>query len=358
MIAYSTPEKQIEKLKSQGLIIENETLAKQYLEFYGYSNLIKSYRSPYMTGIDETGTKCYKQGVTFNQILSLYTLDKNLRNAVMAAMQDLEEHIKAVAADIVAFSFGTHQDDYLRYKNYRNKRKRKQRFSLTHLLNIMEETLKTDKDPIHHYMQEHGAVPPWILFKSVYFGTIVNFIDQFKDSERSAMAHKLFDDSIFLHLDDTHSMKLMMNILFMANEYRNVAAHGGRIYNYECKSKLRIDEIFVNAHDDAEEKLSGFIQLLFLLHSLKYKAPFERLNTTLGNEVNRHCKQYPQDLDYLRKVTNAPLKAKHFVYFSGSSNIFHFDQHCSGMKDAQKIELAEAFDKGFSPCKRCAKVNK
>lgn len=222
----------------------------------------------------------------------------------------------------------------------------------------MEETLKTDKDPIHHYMKEHGIVPPWILFKSVYFGTIVNFIDQFKDNERSAMARKLFDDNILSNLDDAHSMKLMMNILFMANEYRNVAAHGGRIYNYECKNKLRIDEIFVNAHDDAEERLSGFIQLLILLRMLKYKTPFERLNTTLGNEVNRHCKQYPQDLDYLRKVTNAPFTARHFVYISGASTIFHTDQHCSGMKAAQKIEYNEALERSFIPCKKCAKNRK
>lgn len=54
-------------------------------------------------------------------------LDKNLRNAVMAAMQDLEEHIKELSSDVIASSFGTHQNDYLQYKNYRNKRKRVER---------------------------------------------------------------------------------------------------------------------------------------------------------------------------------------------------------------------------------------
>lgn len=78
----------------------------------------------------------------------------------MAAMQDLEEHIKEISANVVAQSFGTHQDQYLLFRNYQNKRKRKPRFSLNNLLNTMRETLNTDKEPIHHYMEHYGLVPP------------------------------------------------------------------------------------------------------------------------------------------------------------------------------------------------------
>ena len=51
-ITYSTPEEQIEKLKGQHLIIENENFAIRALSSYGYSNLIKSYREPYMIFMD------------------------------------------------------------------------------------------------------------------------------------------------------------------------------------------------------------------------------------------------------------------------------------------------------------------
>ena len=39
-IKYSTIEQQIEKLKSQGLVISDESFAKSQLKCYGYSNLI------------------------------------------------------------------------------------------------------------------------------------------------------------------------------------------------------------------------------------------------------------------------------------------------------------------------------
>lgn len=107
-IIYTTPEEQIQKLKEQRLIIEDEDAAINALVSFGYSNLIKSYREPYtiITG----GKKVHHSDVTFfNQIYSLYLLDKELRNAVMAAMLDLEEHIKESAADVIA------NDGYLIY---------------------------------------------------------------------------------------------------------------------------------------------------------------------------------------------------------------------------------------------------
>ena len=94
-INYTTPTEQIEKLRSQNMIILNEDFAKEQLQQCGYSNLIKSYRDPYT--LVSNGRKIYRSGITFEQVLSLYTLDKNLRNAVMSAMLDLEEHIKAIA---------------------------------------------------------------------------------------------------------------------------------------------------------------------------------------------------------------------------------------------------------------------
>lgn len=103
--------------------------------------------------------------ITFEQLCSLYLLDKNLRNSVIAAMLDLEEHIKEAAADVIAKSFDVNQNDYLLYKNYQNKRKYKSRFTLSGVLKTLTNTLETDKEPIHHYQTKYGIVPPWILFK-------------------------------------------------------------------------------------------------------------------------------------------------------------------------------------------------
>ena len=301
-INYTTPTEQIGKLRSQNMIILNEDFAKEQLQQCGYSNLIKSYRDPY-TLVSSNGRKIYRSGITFEQVLSLYTLDKNLRNAVMSAMLDLEEHIKEAAANVVASSFGVHQDRYLQFRNYRDKSKRKRRFSLAGILETMQKTLKTDKNPIFHYSSVHGIVPPWILFKSIYFSSL---------------------------------------------EYRNLAAHGGRIYNYECKNKLRVIQ-------NTNSNFHGFSLLLLLLSFFKYSSPFEILNDALTKELNRHCNLFPEDITYLGQILNVNITISNNVWVTGRSKKYHRDKHCSGILNAKSIDVKAAETQGYTPCKKCCK---
>ena len=137
---YSTIEQQIKHLKDCHLIIEDEDYAKEQLLAYGYSNLIKSYREPYVISSDDC--KIFRSGITFEQICSLYVLDKNLRNSVIAAMLDLEEHIKAITADVLASAFGVHQDDYLKFRNYRDKKKHNKNFTLSKIISDLKKALQ------------------------------------------------------------------------------------------------------------------------------------------------------------------------------------------------------------------------
>lgn len=298
-INYTTPTEQIEKLRSQNMIILNEDFAKEQLQQCGYSNLIKSYRDPYT--LVSNGRKIYRSGITFEQVLSLYTLDKNLRNAVMSVMLDLEEHIKEAAADVVASSFGVHQNRYLQFRNYRDKSKRKRRFSLAGILETMQKTLKTDKNPIFHYSSVHGIVPPWILFKSIYFSSL---------------------------------------------EYRNLAAHGGRIYNYECKNKLRVIQ-------NTNSNFHGFSLLLLLLSFFKYSSPFEILTDALTKELNRHCNLFPEDITYLGQILNVNITISNNVWVTGRNKKYHRAKHCSGILNAKSIDVKAAETQGYTPCKKC-----
>lgn len=348
-VEYTTTNEQISKLKSQNLTFLDENRAVANLKLFGYSNVIKSYREPYI--LKNNNIHTYRNGVTFEQIFSLYILDKNLRNAVMASMQDLEEHIKESAADVIAKAFGVHQNEYLQYRNYVNKRKRKARFSLPGILDTMKKTLETDKNPIHHYITEHDAVPPWILFKSIYFSTIANFIDLFRVSEQDDMVQQLYD-SHELNLEPSALRKLMMDTLFICIDYRNMAAHGGRIYNYNSDKRLRIDEIF---KPEDSINICGFSELLFLLSMLRYKAPYNRLDDALQTELTRHCSRFPEDITYLGQVLNVNIIKRKIVYKSSSSDKYHIDPYCSGIKNATEIELSEAEQCGLVPCKRCYK---
>ena len=347
-VIYTSPKEQISKLLAQNLIIVDENYAELVIMQSGYSNLIKSYRDPYV--FTSNGKKIFRSGVTFEQVCSLYTLDKNLRNAVMAAMQDLEEHLKEATADVVASSFGTHQDDYLKFRNYRNKKRRKERFSLPAILDKMNKALDTDKNPIAHYRNKYGIVPPWILFKSLYFSTIVNFVDLLKVPEQNKLVHRLYSLDA-LGISDDKGRMLMMDSLYTALAYRNVAAHGGRIYSFSPSAIFRTSEIF---ESKLPRKFSGFSQLLYSLSLFEYDAPFERLQTILNEELTRHCNRYPADVTYLGQILDIDIAKNTFVYTTTSGKTFHLDEHCSGMKNSQQIDIEKAKALGLIPCKRCA----
>ena len=92
------------------------------------------------------------------------------------------------------------------------------------------------------------------------------------------------------------------------------------------------------------------------MNILNYQNPFLRLRDTLNEEVNRHCKQYPQDVTYLGQILNIDIIPHSLVYVSNSSNNYHINPHCSGIKEAVALEIEEAKKQGYIPCKRCNKV--
>ena len=349
-ILYTTTSKQLEKLKSQNLIIENEERAYKRLQSYGYFNIIKGYRNPYIFKNENQIT--YRDGVSFEQIYSLYLLDKNLRNAVFASMLDLEEHIKAVVADVIAESFGVHQEDYIQFRNFRDKKRKSSRFSLAKIINCMKNALDTSKDPVAHYRDFHGIIPPWVLFKNLYFSTIVNLVNLLKPEEQRKVACRLYEPNTSKgNIDNLR--KIMMDTLFICLEYRNLAAHGGQVYNYVCSSRLRSNRF--SGDSNLLDDYQGFSQLLFLLRILNYQNPFNTLNKVLNEQVNRHCHSFPQDITYLGQILNLNIISENIVWASSNGTIYHSFPHCSGLHDPIKLNLEEAKSKGYSPCKKCCK---
>ena len=340
-VLYSKTDDQINKMKSQGLIVSDVSSTKQRLQTYGYSSIVKSYRDPYVY-IDESGKKKYRENVSFDQIYSLYVMDKNLRAGIFTAMLEMEEYIKNNASEIISKDFGTEPDKYLNYRNYRDKARNK-KFSLAKIIGDLKSTLNNSgKDPIKHYRDKYGIVPPWILFKGVYFSTIVNFVRDFKTAQLDQMAEKMYTIDNTFTLEDAKS--LLIDTMFICNEYRNLCAHGGRTYNFENEATCRM---FPND--------TGIVLLLNILRKLKNPAPFMIVNQSLTNVVNRHCSSFPQDVTYLGQILHMNIQLKEYAWISEKTKKIHRIPHCSGLQDAVQVEYTPDLLKQYRKCKRCIK---
>lgn len=357
-IEYTTPEQQIKILKSKGLKFDNEGFALEALNEYGYYNIINSYKSPYIDIIK--GKKSYIPGTTFEQIFSLFILDYNLRNSIMAAMLGFEEHLRAAAADILAKTFGTDHNVYLNRNNYRDRHVTKQQFSLDGILGTLHKNILSEKDPIKYYRENYGTIPPWILFKGTYFSTLINFIRLFKGPQKQVLIEKLYPvtppESNLPYLK-----KVFSDTLFMCLEYRNLAAHGGRIYNYSPNNSIELSDEIFRIFPDAKGQYAysntsqGFTQLLFALSLFNNDEPHREISGTFHTEINRHCNVYLDDAFFLQSITGIKITRKHVVYISDKTKKYHLNPHCSGMENSYYIPYETAISKGYLPCKRCIK---
>lgn len=342
---YTTIDEQIKKLKSQHLLFENEAYACTCLRTYGYYNIINGYRDPYI--IRDYDRKTYVPDISFEQIFSLFTLDHNIRNSVLLAMIDLEEHLRAVCAEIISDSFGSDYNQYLLYNNYRDKHVSDPKFNRNNVLNSMKKVAElSHSQPIKYYREEHNIIPPWILFKGIYFGTLVNYIRFFKKPQRDRLVTMIYGNVI--NHDNIEDYKsLLSDSLFMCLEYRNLAAHGGRIYNYIPNSSIR--------NIDSTHYKKGLSQLLYILDQFGYRQPYERLYNALNRSLTQYCSEYNKDLQRLEQAIGFNIEVLEYVWVNTETRKYHSNRYCSGSLYTKQMELNQVRQEGFIPCKRCSK---
>ena len=88
---FKTIYEQIEILKSRGLIIEDETLAKEFLlknNYYRISGYSLTLRA----------NDKFSQAVSFQNIMEIYNFDKRLRAILLYHLETIETHFKSIYA--------------------------------------------------------------------------------------------------------------------------------------------------------------------------------------------------------------------------------------------------------------------
>ena len=92
---FLTIDQQIELLKERHLNFNNEKFAKDMLLTHDYYEIINGYKQFYIIKTDNHN-EIYKPGVSFEQIFSLFSFDRAIRQMLMACLIDLEEHMRSI----------------------------------------------------------------------------------------------------------------------------------------------------------------------------------------------------------------------------------------------------------------------
>ena len=277
---FKTIDEQMNILKKRHLSFESENFARRYLSIYGYYSIINGYKTPYIDIVD--GEDQFHDGVTFEQIYSLFILDHNIRNAIMICMLDVEEHLRSVTAHTIAELYTSDHSKYLQKSNYRDRPNINPNFTRDKIIYKLNKKLQDNHDPIKSSRENHGNVPPWILFKGIYFNTLVNFVRIQKGAAKEKIMNNLYN--IDPSIQDLSEFKaLFTDSLFVCLAYRNCAAHGGRIYNFRPNISITFNKelkgdlatmMSPNQIDEFEQSY-GINQLLFILSLSNCTSIFE-----------------------------------------------------------------------------------
>ena len=96
---FTTFEQQIKILKGRNLKFVSEETALIALRREGYYSIINGYKDPYVEIVDEK--EMYREGVTFEQIYSLYSMDRQIRGRLMDAMLEFESNLRTAVAHTI-----------------------------------------------------------------------------------------------------------------------------------------------------------------------------------------------------------------------------------------------------------------
>ena len=206
-------EGQIEKMKTRGLIIEDEEYAKSVLGRINYYRL-----TGYLHDFKKPDADSYVEGITFNTIVSIYEFDNRLTRLLMFALEDIEETFKTRFAYVLSSEFPNDPQIYTKMKIYRDEEELKKSRKMISAAKKNNRGLPFIKHHIDYY---DGKLPIWVAVEIMTMGTMRALYNNLKGPYQKKIAKKY----------DTSS-KILQNWIENVTYTRNHLAHYMRVYNY------------------------------------------------------------------------------------------------------------------------------
>lgn len=281
-------DEQIELLKNKKLKIYNEDSAKKCLKRFGYYSLVSGYKDIFK--IEKNGN--YKSDASFEHMVSLYLFDDYLKNIVLHEIIRIEKNIKSLYSYSFCYLYGDAQDDYLKATNYNYDQYQN---GINKLISIIQENLKNaDKHPYVKYnLDKYGSVPLWVIIQTLTFGNISKMFMFSRQKLQSQISREF--DNIYNHQ--------LISILNVLSKFRNVCAHGERLYNYKTRTSITDLPIHSKIENYNSASKNNLFNALICLKYLSFLDDFNAFTIQLSELIKFLLKNLGEA--YTSEVLNA-----------------------------------------------------
>ena len=261
-VKFSKPslnvDKQIELLKSRGLIIDDIEFAKSILSNITYYRL-----SAYMKYFQIDNN--FKTGTTFEDVINLYNFDKDLKSIIFENIRIIEISLRTKICLHMCSNYGSHW--FYDINNYKSKYD----YEKTLEILVNEKGLKKDTF-IKYYFEKYSEpdLPPFWMISEV-LSMILNGLN-FKDVKQIAKSLT----------PDYFTPPVITNWIHVLATIRNICAHHSRLWNRQLKIKFsepqKIPQWFEN-----QVKNDNVYAVCFVISLLMKHHPYNNFEQQLKN---------------------------------------------------------------------------
>ena len=221
---FKTLDEQIEILKNKGLTIEDINYAKDVILRENYFFLM-GYRHLFL---DPKDKKHFIEGTTFNEMYSLFTFDRQLRNIIFKNILIIENNCKSIFSYVLSSRHGYVEADYLKPDNYNNSPDKAKQ--VNDLLRKMKRQIRVNgsqHDATKHFISNYGFIPLWVVVKVLSFGITSELFTIMKREDQQAIS-----DEFHVSVDN---MNVFLPVL---SNYRNLCAHEDILFEHKTQKVI------------------------------------------------------------------------------------------------------------------------
>lgn len=206
---------QLALLQQRNLVINDHQLAEHFLKTIGYYRL-KSYFKPFLSSSNNSSIG-FLPGITFSNILNLYTFDRELRLLIVDAIERIEVALRVAVSNAMCEQHHPHW--YLDQNLFANAK-----FHEHFLREVASHLGRSNEDFIRNYYSNYRSPehpPSWMVMECLSFGTVSKAYANIKDRSVRKEVGDVFGQY----------SEVLKSWLRALTYTRNVCAHHGRLWN-------------------------------------------------------------------------------------------------------------------------------
>lgn len=271
-----TFEEQIEKMKSHGMIVEDEDRVKKILAEINYYRFT-GYALQYRKKADKSD---YKEDITFEHVYRIYQFDARLRDIFRRYIERVEIYYRTQISygfSLIKCTDPPYEQHYEENNFYNKQGYREVMDSFQKEKNYYKDSLIVK----HHKIKYGSKMPLWVIVELMSFSNTSKLYSAMYKTDKQKIADNVGTGYATLE-NHLHCLAVL----------RNKCAHAARLYNTQFNPPAKFTAGYLRKHPEVRND-SLFAYVLVLLRRL----PDVSTKLALISDIQSVIDEYKDDID-------------------------------------------------------------